>query len=175
MTILKWYNLPILLLALVSCSLVEEKSVTQSNEILIENSGFFRGYQLGWPPDSLFANEKWAPSISNDSIIEYHQEVWVIQDTAHLDAYLAFDAYGLFEIQVDLFIKNDSVSQAILEDWSARLNEPFGNSELLLNSKRWTTVSEANNTVEITLSQERNDERQTFISLNYLEPLDDEY
>jgi len=130
---------------------------------------------MGWNPDSLKANEKWSPVVSNDSIIEYHETTMILEDSVLLDAYLAFDAYGLFEVQVDVFTKSDTASSAILEDWSNKLTTPFGEPESLITAKRWTTFSASNNTVEITLSRERNDGGQKFISLNYLEPLDDEY
>lgn len=175
MTTLKRFSLPMLLFLLISCAPVEETGKNHKEVVLIENSGFFRGYKLGWAADTLLVNEKWVPVISNDSMIYYHEEVIFWEDTVLLDAYLAFDTYGLFEIQVDVFTKDDSLAETILETWSAILSSPFGKPEDLPASRRWTTFSESNNTVEVTLSQERNDENQKFISLNYLEPLDDEF
>jgi hypothetical protein len=175
MTTLKWFSLSTALLLLASCAQVEENTEKSHEEVLIESSGFFRGYKMGWTTDSLEANEKWNPVVSNDSTIEYLEELVIIEDTVLLQAYLAFDAYGLFEIQVDVFTDDDTLSEDIMDQWSTILSEPFGKAENLLSSKRWTTFSRSNNTVEITLSQERNRENQKFISLNYLEPLDDEY
>ncbi|MCZ4407747.1 hypothetical protein O3Q51_02935 [Cryomorphaceae bacterium 1068] len=175
MTTLKWFSLSIALFFLASCAQVEENMEKNSEEVLIESSGFFRGYKMGWTTDSLQANEKWNPVVSNDSTIEYKEEVVIMDDTVILQSYLAFDAYGLFEVQVDVFIDDDTLSDDIIDQWSTILSRPFGEAENLLSSKRWTTFSKSNNTVEITLSQERNRENRKFISLNYLEPLDDEY
>jgi hypothetical protein len=153
----------------------EEKKEDRLEEVFIENSGFFRGYKLGWLPDSVLASEKWIPIFFNDSAIVYHEEVFVLEDTIVFDAYLAFDTYGLFEVQVDVFTNDDRLTDTIIKEWTTRLTSPFGESENILASERWTTFSQSNNTVEITLSQERNDQGRKFISLNYLEPLDDEY
>ncbi len=175
MTTLKWFSFSIPVLLVFSCTQVEESTENRQEEVLIESSGFFRGYEMGWTTDSLAANEKWSPVVSNDSTIEYHEEVVIFEDTVLLEAYLAFDAYGLFEVQVDVFTNNDTLSEAIIDRWSTILSEPFGEPENLLTFRRWITFSESNNTVEITLSQERSGGNQKFISLNYLEPLDDEY
>lgn len=177
MTTLKWFSFSFLLLFLMACSQVEENSQDSQAEeaTLIENSGLYRGYEMGWEPDSILAKEVWTPKVANDSTIRYHEKVFLLGDTVLVDAYIAFDVYGLFEVQVDAFTDDDSLSKAIIENWSAKLSESFGEPKTLLYSKRWTTFSESNNTVEITLSQERNDQNQRFISLNYLEPLDDEY
>jgi hypothetical protein len=175
MTTLKRYSFLLLTLVLISCAQVEEKEEVYQEEIFIENSGFFRGYKLGCLPDSVLAAEKWIPVVSNDSTIEYHEEVVLLDDTFMLNAYLAFDTYGLFEVQVDVFTNDDTLSNSIIENWSTRLTDPFGEYESILTSRRWTTFSQSNSTIEITLSQEQNNQRKKFISLNYLEPLNDEY
>lgn len=175
MTTLKRYSLIILSLSIISCAEIEVKSEQPQEEVLIDSSGLFRGYEMGCEPDSLLMKEKWTPTVSNDSTIEFHESIVLIEDTISLDAYLAFDTYGLFEVQVDVFTKNDTATKVIIESWSTKLTSAFGESESVLTTKRWTTFSQSNNTVEITLSQERNKHRQEFISLNYLEPLDDEF
>ena len=175
MTTLKRFSLPILLLLVISCTQAEKTSEERQDEVLIENSGFFRGYILGSEPDSVLAVEKWTPAVANDSTVQYSERLLILEDTVLLDTYLAFDAYGLFEVQVDVFTLNDSLSEAIIDDWSELLIVPFGEPENLMASRRWTTFSESNNIIEITLSQERNSQNQKFISLNYLEPLDDEF
>ena len=175
MTTLKRFSLPILLLLVISCSQAEKAGEERQDEVLIENSGFFRGYILGSDPDSVLAIEEWTPTVVNDSMIQYNERLLLFEDTVTLDAYLAFDAYGLFEVQVDVFTMNDTLSKTIIDQWSESLSVPFGKPENMMTSRRWTTFSESNNVIEITLSQERNIESQKFISLNYLEPLDDEF
>ncbi|MGB6035928.1 MAG: hypothetical protein WBG42_06645 [Cryomorphaceae bacterium] len=176
MTTLKWFSIPFLLFLATGCAQQEEKKEnSHQEEVFIDNSGLFRGYVLGSSPDSVLAAEKWAPAVANDSIIEYRVPVYFSEDTVLLKAYLAFDTYGLFEVQVDVFTMDDTLAETILDNWSAALSTAFGEHENLIAARRWTTFSESNNTVEITLSQERNDQSQKFISLNYLEPLDDEY
>jgi hypothetical protein len=175
MTTLKWFSIPFLLLLVIGCAQEEKVENNQQEDVFIDSSGLFRGYLLGSPPDSVLAVESWTPAVSNDSIIEYSKRVYFSEDTVLLDAYLAFDTYGLFEVQVDIFTMDDTLAETMLENWSAALSTAFGKHENLIAAKRWTTFSESNNTVEITLSQERNDQGQKFISLNYLEPLDDEF
>ena len=175
MTTLKWFKLPLLLLLLASCSEMEEGRKNHREERLIDDSGFFRGYRMGWSPDTLLLKEKWTPEVSSDSTIEYHKRILAYRDSVRVNAYLAFDTYGLFEIQVDLFFDSDSMHSTIEKEWSEKLTFSFGEPESLLTTKRWTTFSESNNLVEISLSQERTISKEPFISLNYLEPLNDEY
>ncbi|HKK40751.1 MAG TPA: hypothetical protein VJ949_15115, partial [Cryomorphaceae bacterium] len=102
MTTLKWFNIPVLLILVMSCSQAEESSQDREEEIiLIENSGLFRGYEMGWEPDSVLAREEWTPIVSNDSIIRFQESLLLLGDTVLIDAYIAFDFYGLFEVQVD--------------------------------------------------------------------------
>jgi hypothetical protein len=175
MTTLKWFSL-ITLLFCFGCSQSDQsRSIRNKDEILIEESGFFRGYKLGWSTDSVLTKESWTPVLSNDSVIEYHQSVIIMEDSLPLDAYLAFDELGLFEVQVDVFTDGDSLSKGIIETWSKKLTESFGEPEDLVTARRWTTMSASNNLVEITLSLDRTPQSEPFISLNYLETLDDEY
>jgi len=175
MTTLKWFSIPFLLFLAAGCTQEGRIESSQQEEVLIDDSGRFRGYLLGASPDTVLAAEKWTPVVANDSIIEYSERVYFSEDTVSLDVYLAFDTYGLFEVQVDVFTMDDTLAETILDHWSDVLNTAFGEHETLIAAKRWTTFSASNNTVEITLSQERNDRGRKFISLNYLEPLDDEY
>lgn len=175
MTTLKRFRFLLFIFCL-GCSQGEVKEErTAENDMLIAESGYFRGYEPGWPPDSVLNMESWSATLANDSTIEYHHKVVILEDTLPLDAYLAFDAYGLFEVQVDVFSDQDSLSKLIIESWSRKLTDPFGEPHDLLTSRRWTTFSSSNNLVEITLSLDQTPQNRKYISLNYLETLDDEY
>jgi len=175
MITLKRFSILFLPLFFLACAEEIPKEKSYPEDLLIDSNGLFRNYELGVSPDSIKVIEGWTPAISNDSTLQFHETIHFGGDTVLIDVYLAFDAFGLFEVQVDLFVPSDSLSEVAMDHWSETLTSSFGDYDKILFSRQWTTFSEANNVVEITLSQERNDENQPFVSLNYLEPLDDEF
>lgn len=130
---------------------------------------------MGIEPDSLMSMETWKPAVKTDTLIVFREKVEVKDHEYKLIVFTAFDAYGLFEVQVDCFPYGKRGHEEIYEAWRKKLNSAFGESELVFAARRWTTYSINNNLVEITLSNEKDDEGKDFVSLNYLEPLDDAY
>jgi hypothetical protein len=125
-------------------------------------------------PDIILNNETEVAVISSDSLIQYQFNYIDDADTLEVDIYYAFDTFGLFEIQSDIYTSGSFENKAWLNQLKAGLTAQFGDAESLGSTHRWTTSSPSNNIVEISLGVERDIDGIPFISLNILEPLDNE-
>jgi len=173
MTTLRWFSTIAFVFLLISCS--DESSETQVEETILMEGGKFRSYRMGYGPDRVQEGEKWSPAFVSDTLIEYEKDVYFLEDSLSLFVFLAFDELGLFEIQADLYGGSRRHLQTIDSSFAQSLTQSYGAADTIGQERRWTTFSQKNNTVEITLSREIDASGQRFVSLNYLEPLDDEY
>jgi hypothetical protein len=170
---------PILLLALFSaCSGPDTPTKSRGfvQEVIFPDStGYFRGMQTGANPTEILESESWIPEISTDTLIVFEESFEELHPGFETHVYLAFDAFGLFEVQADIFAPDSAAFDTTYTAISGKLTKAFGKPDQLgAQTQRWTTNSETNNIVEITLSDENLDGSR-LISLNYLEPLDDEF
>jgi len=165
---------PILLLCLSSCEQTQSNN-KEAEEVELRESGYLRGFRPGMTPEEVEKMESWRPLTSTDTLITYQERVITEGHEADLRLYLAFDSYGLFEVQADCFPADSNGVVEVFEKWRESLTEAFGESEEVFTATRWTTFSKNNHIVEVTLSLESDNEEGKFISLNYLEPLDDTY
>lgn len=154
----------------------QDKSESQSvaTQLLGEGEGLFRDANIGASyghtelPDS-------AQVLQNtDSLISYKLQIHRGDSSSQVTVYYTFDDFGLFEIQVDVFPLQAEASEYYMNLLEKELTNRFGDYNRVGAVKRWTTVSPSNNTVEISLSNESADYGEPFISLNYLEPLEEE-
>jgi hypothetical protein len=173
MTTLRWFSLCAAVVLCASCA--DEAGEKQPETAILSEDGTFRGYQLGDRRDQVLNREKWTPAFKSDSLIKYEKSLFLLKDSVEMNVFLAFDELGLFEIQADLYSHSTAHLRAIDSAFSKSLTQAYGEADTLGLERRWTTYSKKNNTVEITMSQEANTEGERFVSLNYLEPLDDAY
>lgn len=173
MTIISRLYSIVLLVLLSSC--ISHQNKTKGDTLLIDSDGWFRGYLLGQNAEDILEKESWQPVVSNDSIAEFRQSIIYKDDSLELDLYLSFDQLGLFEIQVDFWIENQTLSKGMLAEFDHKLSLAFGEFRLSGEEKMWTTNSETNSIIEITLAEEESAKEKKFLSLNYLEPLNDKY
>jgi len=149
--------------------------VEDTSDILLDSLGWFRGYKLGDSPEDILSMEAWQPAIQTDTLIEIKQDIRFKEQTIPTSIFLSFDELGLFEVQADLWVDSDSISKLMLKEFKERLGANFGNYQTIGDELRWTTNSASNTIIEITLSQDQSENNHQFLSLNYLEPLDDKY
>lgn len=139
-----------------------------------DSIALFRGHHMGDMPDEVRQHEVWQPVVDTDTLMQFGHEIQ--RDTAVIEvvAYYAFDTFGLFEMQFDIHPPDGPTTEAVARELHRYLDHRFGESDRLGMSRRWTTVSQANQRVEVLLTDESADYGQPFLSLNFLELLDDE-
>ncbi|MCA1763474.1 MAG: hypothetical protein ABR574_07570 [Cryomorphaceae bacterium] len=177
MTELKWYSAFLLLLLFACGSETGQKEEAMKpiiTQLFANNQGLFRDASIGQSyaetniPDS-------AEIIQNtDSLIQYELDIQYGDSSSNVTVYYTFDDFGLFEIQVDVFPRGKEAAAYYMNLLEDELSERFGDYNRIGAVKRWTTASPSNNRVEISLSNETADYGEPFISLNFLEPLEEE-
>jgi len=155
-----------------ACNNVQEQ--TEETEFRLSAEGaIFREVNMGDSPDDVKSNETADPVFLSDTLMQYRTRLEWKGEKIGSDLYYNFDEYGLFEIQADYFApasKRDSIFESMNNLLTGKYGAPSRNFEAL----RWTTPSASNTLIEISLSKEIDLEGQPFISLNYLEPLNEE-
>ncbi len=139
-----------------------------------KSGGHFRGVSLGTNPDAVISAEIINPTSATDTVIEYRNNIEWNGEEMELVIYYAFDSFGLFEIQADLFTETKDGTRDAFEEFDAYFDESYGEPNCTGMMCRWTTFGTSNNLVEVTLSSESMDDSHPFLSINYLEPLSDE-
>jgi len=172
MSTLKVYSLFFLSLLLFACSNVQEKA--EEPEFKLSDKGaIFRKVNMGDSPTNVKSSETAEPVFISDTLMQYRAQLSWKGEEIVSDLYYNFDEYGLFEIQADYFAakeKRDSLFQAMND----LMTEEYGSASRNFESLRWTTPSASNTLIEVSLSKEIDLEGNPFISLNYLEPLNEE-
>ena len=178
MRILKLFSLLFFLLGIFSCASEQPKQdeeVIEFDSVFREDTaGLIRGSAMGDLPEDIVRREKATPVLNSDTLVEYDYSYNLKTGNTDARLYYAFDEFGLFEVQIDLYPKTEDEAKALRMEIDEELTAKFGKSKELGSVKRWTSFSRSNNLVEITLSNETADAGKPFISLNYLEPLPDE-
>lgn len=125
-------------------------------------------------PEMVSKKETEDAKFSSDSLIQYQFNYIDDTDTLEIDLYYAFDTFGLFEIQSDIYTSSNPENKAWFSQLKKGLTEQFGDANTMGKTHRWTTSSPSNNIVEISLGEEQDEDGTPFISLNILEPLENE-
>lgn len=178
MKILKLYSLFILFIAIgVSCQSEkpsEEKSDPIDSVFQAGDDTLFRGSNIGDSPDHVRNSEKSRIVEDSDTLLHYQSTYTFESGLSDVEVYYTFDEFGLFEIQVDFYPRNEEAPSKLMAQLENYMTTRFGDPKELGTAKRWTTNSTTNSLVEITLSNESADAEEPFVSLNFLEPLPDE-
>jgi hypothetical protein len=174
--ILKWFSLFFLLVVLACGSppVEKEPALEATDFIGQKENGIYRGIDIGLTNESFSSSLRDSVLEQSDSLVKSFFVIDKGGRVCEVVTHFSFDVYGLFEIQSDIFPPTDSVSKVITDMLQAELTLRYGEFARLGNTMRWTTNSERNNIIEISLSNESIDYGEPFVSLNYLEPLDEE-
>lgn len=175
----KWFKYaaaPAVLLFLAGCeSPPQKEEPTFGTEILAPGEGAsVRGAQLGDALEAVREREAFTLAEEGLSHLVYESEVDINERPAEVTVYYNFDEFGLFEIQIDLYPAERADAVLAFDHLKTMLTTLYGAPRKALGGLRFTSYSPSNNVVEITLSDESRDAGVPFVSLNYLEPLDDE-
>lgn len=124
-------------------------------------------------PNDVLAKEIGQIVVNTDSLLTYELLIALASDTLNTRLYYAFDSFGLFEIQADLYASTEGWMKPYLAQIDSGLTLAYGQGKTVGKTRTWTTVSSSNNIIEITLASEVDDNNIPFLSLNLLEPLDE--
>jgi hypothetical protein len=175
---LKLYSLLFFIGLLVgACNETSQNSDQDSLDAVLFSKGKnteFRGHTIGDKPEEVLERETADVRVKSDSLLRFSQELNLPEGKTDLRLIYVFDSFGLFEIQADIYPPSMKKGKEIEEKLSAILSDKYGELSHIAMVKRWTTNSPANNIVEISLSLEKDPEGAPFVSLNYLEPLENE-
>ncbi len=133
-----------------------------------------RGTQLGDALEAVRKRETFVLTEEGLTHLIYESEVDINERPAEVSVYYNFDEFGLFEIQIDIFPEERADAVLAFDRLKTLLTSLYGAPRKALGGLRFTSYSPSNNVVEITLTDESAEAGVPFVSLNYLEPLDDE-
>lgn len=133
-----------------------------------------RGSQLGDALEAVRERETFALTEEGLTHLVFESEVDINERPSEVTVYYNFDEFGLFEIQIDIFPAERADAVIAFDHLKTLLTTLYGAPRKALGGLRFTSYSPSNNVVEITLTDESGEAGVPFVSLNYLEPLDDE-
>lgn len=133
-----------------------------------------RGSQPGDTPDEVRDRETFTLREGSDTLLVYTGQLEFGDSPVSVTVFYNFDEFGLFEFQFDLRPASRPEASALFEELKIFLTALYGDPEPMGTGLRFTSFSPSNNVVEITLSDESAETGTPFVSLNFLEPLDDE-
>ncbi len=170
--ILKWFSLAIILAA---CSPQPKKDIDVCRAVVVpEANGLIRGAKMGMTQNELKSVESGVLVGESDSLL-FFQTGFLLDDTIKANVFYSFDSFGLFEVQLDLYRANSKWPSDQLKELDSCFTSAFGEYDKLGSTKRWTTISGSNSVIEISLGIELDQDDKPFLSLNFLEPLDDRF
>lgn len=175
----KWFKfgsvcLGIMFLAVACNPPVANKRDFTEALLLTESGRTIRGSVMGLGPNDVLEKEVMEPIHQSDTLLIFDGDIHYDKRSVHTTVYYSFDSYGLFEIQFDILPQSAADAELVFRALRNKLTMIYGRPDQDGIALRFSTFSPSNNVVEITLSDESMDSGEPFISLNFLEPLDDE-
>lgn len=171
MNTLRAFSLLVLSIGIFSCDM--QKSADEVEFSLASDSALFQNVNMGDAPAEVRKSETGVPVFLSDTLMNYQTRLQAGKEEIETTVYYNFDEFGLFEIQADLFISG-SERDSLFEKMNTHLTGKYGRASRRVESLSWTTPSASNTLIEISLSKEIDMEGNPFISLNYLEPLNEQ-
>lgn len=138
------------------------------------DSSGIRGSHPGDSPEEVRKRETLEPEVNTDTLLIYAWQRDFDERPVEVMLFYSFDEFGLFEFQFDLRPESGSEASALFRELETLLTARYGEPIPTRTGLRFTSFSPSNNVVEITLSDESKELGSPFVSLNFLEPLDDE-
>ncbi|MDQ3046848.1 MAG: hypothetical protein M3R27_04810 [Bacteroidota bacterium] len=121
-------------------------------KVFREESGAFRGFNLGDKMDSVQAGELSQPIEVDDGYLYY--EYKIDDTTGSYNISYDFDENGLNEIQSDIYITNPANTEAVFNSFKIYLDEHYGSSETAMGYFVWSIHSENFGDIKINLKDE---------------------
>lgn len=122
--------------------------------VIVSDTGAFRGFSLGAKMDSVQAHEKSQPTEVDDGYLYYE---FKLDSSNSFNVTYNFDETGLSEIQSDIFIKNPENADRIFASFKQFFDDHYGPSESHEDFLIWTVKSSKYGEVRINLSDESAD------------------
>ena len=122
--------------------------------VMRSDFGTFRGFNLGDQMDTVLAKEA-GKGIDADEGYLYYE--FKLQDSNFYNITYIFDDAGLNEIQSDIYIKNPTNTEKVLNSFKSYFDDHFGANETHQGFLVWTVKSEKYGNVRINLSDESAD------------------
>lgn len=129
---------------------------------------------MGFKLEQVREIESWQLVAESDTLLVYEAVLPYDGRDVEVTAYYNFDLYGLFEMQFDIFPQSDKDANLVFRAMKSKCTMLFGRPQPAPAGWSYTTYSPSNRIVEITLGNETPDAGRPFVSLNLLEPLEDE-
>lgn len=172
------FVLLVLVLAAVfsGCSKPQRTAKTDFDIIMggLSDSGDFRGISIGKTRAEVKAAEELQLKSEKEDELIYRAPLDTTSK-AFFQVMYHFDQYGLFEIQADIFPADTSRATRIYSKFKNLFDQRYGKSKGDNKYATWRTVSQANKEVDVTLNNESQEAGRAYISINFFEPLDNEY
>lgn len=181
MIILKWfkpYFLPLILLTcFAACSPPIADKRDFAGAMLNSDSGRnVRGFQMGDTPAEIKVSENFDLDFESDSLLVYQGVVPYDGRDVNVAVYYSFDDFGLFEIQFDIYPRSMGDAKNVFIALKGKLTLIYGRPLSLDagNGWRFNTFSPSNSIIDIVLTNESKESGTPFVSLNFMEALEDE-
>jgi hypothetical protein len=161
MSFLKSYTSPFILICFLlatvsSCTTKSKSKLAEYNPVLEkivrQETGAFRGFNLGDPLDSVKLKESTQPIEVDEGYLYY--EYKIDDTTGSYSISYNFDDKGLNEIQSDIFITNANNTDQIFNAFKSYFDDHYGSSEMDMGYNVWTVKSQKYGDVKINLSDE---------------------
>lgn len=123
-------------------------------EVMRSENGVFRGFSLGVKIDSVLKNEPITAIEADDGYLYYEFQT---DTTGSYNVAYTFNEKGLAEIQSDLFINNQTNTDAVFNAFKSYFDEHYGSSETDMGYSVWSVKSDIFDEVKINLSNESSD------------------
>lgn len=135
-----------------------------------------RGFQMGDTPSEVKKSENFGLDFESDSLLVYKGMVPYDDRDVNVSIYYSFDDFGLFEIQFDIYPRSMSDAGSVFLALKGKLTLIYGRPLSLDagNGWRFNTFSPSNSIIDIVLTDESKESGTPFISLNFMEALEDE-
>lgn len=123
-------------------------------DVMVSDTGAFRGFSLGEKFDSIQAEERGKPAEVDNGYLYYEYK---LDSSNSFNITYNFDESGLNEIQSDIYIKNPDNTDRIFDTFKRFFDDHYGASQTHEDYTIWTVKSEKYGTVRINLSDESAD------------------
>lgn len=158
----------------ISCSEIRKENPKEKDIFGIAASGksLFRGVSMGDKVDFVLSKETGQVNFKSDSLLELSSNIVMNNEEVSMRLFYSFDEYGLFEIQADIFL-SEKGTENLKKRLTRKLTGRYGDPKEFVDYVAWSTFNQSNDLIEITLSDDVDLNGISFLSLNFLEPLND--
>lgn len=160
------------LLFLAGCASEEDttKVFTLLSHIAGEQGGHFRGATIGDSPQDIVDFELAKPAKTTEEELVYRFEI-PETDSGYFEVFYQFDQYGLFEIQVDIYLFDRERTAELFSDFRGYFNELYGESTMDSGYTTWKTLSKRKYEINVSLIDESEDYGYSLLSITFNEEL----